>query len=100
MNTEILNMLGICKKSGRLVWGTENVCDLLKKGKAKAVVIAGDISPKTEKELRFLAGDKTKVIRIAAATAETAHATATTCGIFATADKNFAEQFIIKGGTC
>lgn len=100
MNTEILNMLGICKKSGNLVWGTANVCELIKSHKAKAVVIASDISAKTEKELRFLAGEGVKVIRIDAATADTAHATATTCGIFATADKNFAEQFIIKGGIC
>ncbi|MBQ0110453.1 MAG: hypothetical protein KBS41_00790, partial [Oscillospiraceae bacterium] len=70
----------------------------LKSGKAKAVIIANDISEKTEKELRFSAGDRAKVIRIDATTAETSHATATTCGVFATADRNFAEQFIIKGG--
>lgn len=80
--------------------GTAPVRDLIKSNKAKAVVTASDISPKTVKELRFLAGDKVKVITVNATAAQTAHATGTTCGIFATADENFAEQFIIKGGHC
>lgn len=56
-NTEKLNgLLGsltICRKAGQLAMGFDPMKEALDAGKAHAVIIASDISPKTEKEVRF-----------------------------------------------
>lgn len=50
-----LSTLGLCRKSGKLIHGFDPVCDELKNPKSKisGVVIAKDVSEKTQKEMRF-----------------------------------------------
>lgn len=56
-NTEKLNVLlgplTMCRKAGQLAMGFDPMKEALDAGKAHAVIIASDISPKTEKEVRF-----------------------------------------------
>lgn len=56
MTSKILGLLTICRKAGKLVMGFDPMKDAVAEGKAKAVLTASDISPKTEKEVRFFAG--------------------------------------------
>lgn len=49
-------LLTICRKAGLLALGFDPMKDALASGKAKAVLIASDISAKTEKEVRFFSG--------------------------------------------
>ena len=51
---KILTLLGFCRKAGKLVFGTEKVTELIKKGSPCLVMLSKDISPKTEKELTFI----------------------------------------------
>ena len=55
-----LGMLGLCVRARRAQCGTQNVCDTLKVGRARIVVMASDNSPATEKRLR----DRTAFYRI------------------------------------
>ena len=50
-----LSTLGLCRKSGKLIHGFDPVCDELKNPRSKiaGVVIAKDVSEKTQKEMRF-----------------------------------------------
>ena len=48
-NHPVLSRLGIARRAGLLVVGTEKVTAALKSKKARLVVIASDISQKTEK---------------------------------------------------
>lgn len=50
-----LSTLGLCGKSGKLIHGFDPVCDELKNPRSKiaGVVIAKDVSEKTQKEMRF-----------------------------------------------
>ena len=50
-----LSTLGLCRKSGKLIQGFDPVCDELKNPRSKiaGVVIAKDVSEKTQKEMRF-----------------------------------------------
>ena len=50
-----LSTLGLCRKSAKLIHGFDPVCDELKNPKSKiaGVVIAKDVSEKTQKEMRF-----------------------------------------------
>lgn len=58
-NAEKLNglfgSLTMCRKAGQLAMGFDPMKEALDTGKAHAVIIAADISPKTEKEVRFFA---------------------------------------------
>jgi ribosomal protein L7Ae-like RNA K-turn-binding protein len=55
-DNKVLGALTMARKAGKLVLGFDAVKDTLTAKTAKAVVIAADISPKTEKEVRFFCG--------------------------------------------
>ena len=52
---KLLGLLTMCRKAGQLQMGFDAMKEALTGGKAKAVIIAADVSPKTEKEARFFA---------------------------------------------
>lgn len=54
--SRLSNLLTICRKAGQLELGFDPMKEALSAGKAYAVITACDISPKTEKEVRFFAG--------------------------------------------
>ncbi len=95
---KILTLLGFCKKSGKLVAGTEKVTELIKKGETCLVMLSSDISPKTEKELKYHAsGGRAVFIRLNFDRQTVAHATNTTAGVLATTDEGFSKA-ILQGG--
>ena len=49
---KLLNFLGLCRRAGQLVIGSDAVAGAVVKGEAKLVITAKDISPNTEKKLR------------------------------------------------
>jgi ribosomal protein L7Ae-like RNA K-turn-binding protein len=52
-DNKAFNALTIARKAGKLILGFDAVCDSLKAGTAKLVIITADVSKKTEKEVRF-----------------------------------------------
>ena len=54
MQNKFLNMLGLCRKAGKLTLGFSKTKESVLKNKCKIIFIASDISPKTEKELLFI----------------------------------------------
>lgn len=48
-----LNLLTICAKSGRLIGGFDKSMTAVKSGISACILLASDISEKTEKEVRF-----------------------------------------------
>lgn len=61
---KILGTIGLCRRAGKLVTGFDAVCEEISrpKGKAAGILLAGDISPKTEKEVRFFAEKSKKLV--------------------------------------
>ncbi len=97
-NDKVLTLMGFCRKAGKLIVGTEKVTEILEKNIPCLVMLASDISEKTEKELQFKArGGKGVIIRLSHTLEATARATGTTAGIFATADEGF-RKAILQGG--
>ena len=95
---KILTLLGFCRKAGKLIFGTEKVTELIKKGKPCLVMLSEDISLKTEKELKYHAsGTNAVFIRLQFNRETVAHATGTTAGVLATADEGFSKA-ILQGG--
>ena len=52
---KIFSLLGFAAKAGKLTYGFQAVVSSLKAKKSSLVVIAGDISPKSRKEILFYA---------------------------------------------
>ena len=53
MKDRFLSTLGICRKAGKLLWGFDVVARAAADGDAVLVLLARDLSPKSEKEIRF-----------------------------------------------
>ena len=49
---KVLSFLGLCKKAGKLVSGTELVLDSVRNNKSCLVIIANDISELSEKTIK------------------------------------------------
>ena len=58
MNDKLTGLLGLSRRAGHMTCGFDAVADLLRGGRAVLVLLASDLSPKTEKELRFIGKDK------------------------------------------
>ncbi len=54
--SSLKGLLTICRKAGQLSLGFDPMKEALVCGKAQAVLVTSDISPKTEKEVRFFSG--------------------------------------------
>ena len=59
MNNKLCGLLGIARRSGHILLGFDAVRAALLADKTQLVILASDCSPKTEKELRFAAENKT-----------------------------------------
>lgn len=91
--SSISGLLSICRKAGKLVMGFDPMKDALAGNKACAVIIASDISPKTEKEVRFFSGKKNiPVARTSMTLNEVYFSLGKKAGILTVCDKGFAEK--------
>ena len=50
MDDPVYRMLGLCMKAGRLLSGSEQVSEGLRKGTGKLLIIEEDSSPRTKEE--------------------------------------------------
>lgn len=99
MSDTILPTLGLARRANLLAIGTEKVTDALKTGKARLVVIASDISEKSEKELRYLANNKVEILRISADLSTLSAAIGIRAGILAVTDSGLAGSICRKAGS-
>ena len=54
MTNKLSGLLGMAKRAGHAFCGFDAAAELLQSGKAALILLAADLSPKTEKEIRFL----------------------------------------------
>lgn len=92
-NKKMFDLLTMCRRSGRMTMGFDSVKDSMTGHKAKLVILASDISAKTEKEIRFFA-DKTftKVMKTEATIAEFEFGIGKKVGVIAVCDEGFAKK--------
>ena len=96
MNDKILTLLGFAAKAGKLSYGFDATKTALSQKKAKLVLIATDISPKSQKEVLFF-GDKFKIkaIILNDYSIETiSHAVGRKCGIISVNDASFGDGLL------
>lgn len=94
-----INLLSVCRKAGKLVWGFDSVKEKILLGKAACIIAADDISQKTLKELRFFSKDKNiRIISIGADSDAFLEIIGKKTVAAAVCDKGFADA-LIKLGT-
>lgn len=93
MNDKILTLLGFATKAGKLSYGFDAVKTALAQSKSKLVLIANDLSQKSQKEVVFFADKfKTKVLVLQSYDMGTlSHAVGRKCGIISVNDSSFAD---------
>lgn len=93
MNNKLFGLLSMCRKSGRMAMGFDMSKEAAEKGKAELIVIASDISPKTEKEVRFFSEKHSvKTVKTNLTIDEFFHGIGKKVGIIAICDKGFAQK--------
>ena len=96
MNNKTLTLLGFCRKAGRLTVGSAKTTELLKDKKVCLVVVAEDVSQKTEKELKYFAEKNScgRVIRLTVNTDVLSKAIGIKAGVVATCDEGFMKAIL------
>ncbi len=93
MNSKILALLGFASKAGKLSFGMNDAKTSLDKGKSKLIIVASDVSPKSQKEIKFFSSNKdVKVITFNDISINTvSDAVGRKCGIISVNDSGFAD---------
>lgn len=93
MNEPILSLLGMARRAGKLSLGFEAVSQAVQRGKAKAVFLASDLSPRTERELQRICAPKNiPVKRLPFSIQAITAAVGTSSGTAAVLDNGFASR--------
>ena len=95
---KVLTLLGFASKAGKLSFGMNESKISLEKNKSKLIVIAGDVSEKSKKEIKFVSCQKNiNVLTFESITIETvSRAVGRKCGIISVNDAGFSDA--IQGG--
>lgn len=90
--TKFLGLLSICRKSGRVTFGFDAVKKSMSEHKSAAVFLTSDISPKTEKEIRFFSHEKIKIFKTDFSMDDIYSATGKKSAVFSVNDRGFSEK--------
>ncbi len=86
--SKVLSTICLCRRASKLVMGFDAVVDEIKSKNYGGVVLAADVSPKTEKEVRFFAEQNGKEVLKADFSMEDAHdAVGKRAGVFLVTDE-------------
>ena len=93
MNNKILTLLGFASKAGKLSYGQAASLEAMQRQKTKLLVIASDVSAKSQKELKFHAEkyNAPYLILECVAITELSNAVGRNCGAVSVNDNSFAD---------
>jgi len=95
MNEQILHLLGIARRAGRLTLGNDAVIEALRKGHTRLIVFAGDLSPRTSGGVGFAAKEEgVATVQIKATMDEISMALGKRTGVVAVNDPGFAKKLL------
>ncbi|MCH5303524.1 MAG: ribosomal L7Ae/L30e/S12e/Gadd45 family protein [Ruminococcus sp.] len=106
MNDKILNLLGLCRRAGRLTVGNDAVADDVLNGNAKLVLVSSDISLNTEKKLnKVCTFANTELLKLNRTRDELSDALGRFCAVVGVCDDGFAKKLVWliqneTGGKC
>lgn len=89
-NDPVLSRLGFARKAGKLKTGFAAAKESVLDGTARLIVIASDVSPKSEKEMRFFSREKVTVVKTEHTMDNLSRAIGIKAGIVSVCDDGFA----------
>lgn len=93
MRNNILSMLGICNKAGKLVMGKDKTIETIRKNKAKLIIIASDLSDNALKEIsRETMKKQIEIINISEKMQDVSLELGRTTGIICITDEGIAKK--------
>lgn len=92
MKGELLSLLGLARRAGRLAAGFEAVKSGIKSGRAKAVFFAMDLSPGTVSRLTGFCAGNIPAVSLPESAMDISKAVGTKCGCAAVLDDGFAKK--------
>ena len=101
MTDKLLPLLGFAAKAGRLSYGMNACIGSVRSKKAKLVLVCGDISDKSKKEVAFITHNKNlgRVTLEDVTIEELSAAVGRKCGIISVCDNGFAQAILkLLGG--
>lgn len=101
-NKQLLNLMGLARRAGRLSLGSDPVIESLRKGQARLVILAADFSPRSAGGVRFAAEEAgVDVVQTAAVMDEISMALGKRTGVLAVNDAGFAKKLheLCEAGT-
>lgn len=92
--SNVMGILTMCRRAGKLRLGMDMAKDGAKTGEAKAMLVATDISEKTLKEIRFVCAkyNNLPIYSMGMTMNEVGFSLGKTIGVAAVCDKGFAEK--------
>lgn len=93
MNSKALTLLGFASKAGKLSFGFASALEAVNREKAKIIITAADVSPKTKKEITYHSEKKgVKVIDLKETDIfKLSSAVGHKCGVISVNDNGFAD---------
>lgn len=91
MNDRLLNMLGLCRRAGRMKIGCDLVIESANAGDSVLILMASDISENTKKKVTASCGN-TPVEILRYSKDELSFALGKTCAVLSVEDQGFAKK--------
>ena len=93
MNDRLLASISLCRKAGKLRMGSDVVKDEVIAKNAVLVLLAGDLAPRSERQIRFVCErERCKVVSLPFQMEQLAQVTGRLAGILAVCDPGFAKM--------
>lgn len=94
MNSKVLALLGFASKAGKLSFGMNEAKISLERDKSKLIVVASDVSNKSQKEIKFSSAQKNISVLIFndISIESLSKAVGRKCGIISVNDNGFADS--------
>lgn len=93
---QFLSLLGLARRAGKLAMGNDAAIQALQKGRVTLVLLASDLSPRTEKGIRTCAEEAgVLVVKTTACMDEIGAALGKRTGIAAVLDAGFAKRLCL-----
>lgn len=91
---QLLGLVTICRKAGKLICGFDPVGDAVKAGKAACVLLTRDASPRTVKEARFRWAEQVSVLDTPLTMEQLEQCFHRKVAVMAVCDEGFARRFV------
>ncbi len=95
MNDALLQFMGLARRAGKLSLGNDPAMEALHKGRARLILLAGDLSPRTAGGVTFAAEEYgVTVVKTGATMDEISMALGKRTGVVAVNDPGFAKKLV------